>query len=63
MRITWRTSSYTSGGGQCVEMGWDAGKLAVRDTKQAGGHQPVMLVTGPTGQAFLAAAKAGRLDR
>jgi hypothetical protein len=61
--MTWKKSSYTSGGGQCVEMGWQADRFAVRDTKQAGGHQPVMLVNGQSGQAFLAAAKAGRLDR
>jgi hypothetical protein len=61
--INWRKSSYTSGGGACVEMGWDAGRFAVRDTKQAGGYQPVVAVTGLAGQAFLVAAKAGRLDR
>jgi hypothetical protein len=33
----WRKSSYSgNGGGNCVEVGHDAGRVLVRDTKQHG---------------------------
>ncbi|HEX7658085.1 MAG TPA: DUF397 domain-containing protein [Pseudonocardiaceae bacterium] len=30
---TWRTSSYSSSGGNCVEIAWDPATTAVRDSK------------------------------
>ena len=35
--VDWRTSSYTYGGGNCVEVAGDAGTVLVRDTKDPGG--------------------------
>lgn len=36
--ITWRTSSYSgNNGGQCVEVGNDARRVAVRDSKDPDG--------------------------
>ena len=31
----WRKASYSNGSGSCVEVGQTAGRVAVRDTKQA----------------------------
>jgi hypothetical protein len=30
---TWRTSSHSGGGGNCVEIAWDSSTTAVRDSK------------------------------
>ena len=30
---TWRTSSHSGSGGNCVEIAWDASATAVRDSK------------------------------
>ncbi|RRO20769.1 DUF397 domain-containing protein [Saccharopolyspora rhizosphaerae] len=58
----WRTSSFSQGAENCVEVGRtsDAG-AAVRDTKdRAGGH---FTATAPQWQNFIAALKTGRFDR
>ena len=59
--IHWRKSSYSPHNDNCVEVGFVADAVAVRDTKNRdGGH----LVVDPTRwQAFLGAVKANRLDR
>ncbi|HKN96498.1 MAG TPA: DUF397 domain-containing protein [Pseudonocardiaceae bacterium] len=31
--LTWRTSSYSSGNGQCVEVAFEGERVAVRDSK------------------------------
>lgn len=31
--IVWRKSSYSSGDGECVEIGWRESSVAVRDSK------------------------------
>lgn len=37
MNIRWRKSAYSSGnGGNCIEVAGQAGRVLVRDTKQAG---------------------------
>jgi hypothetical protein len=36
--MTWRTATYSSGnGGNCVEVGYDAGRVRIRDTKDRDG--------------------------
>ena len=35
--ITWRKSSYSSGNGECVEIGWPDEAVAVRDSKNPDG--------------------------
>jgi hypothetical protein len=35
--IEWRTSSLSSGNGQCVEVGWPEERVAVRDSKNTSG--------------------------
>ena len=49
-------STYsTSDGGNCVEVGRQADRVAVRDTKQAG-HGPVLTATPKAWQRFLTPA-------
>lgn len=58
----WRTSSFSQGADNCVEVGRTAGSgAAVRDTKnRAAGH---FVTTSPQWQDFIAALKSGRFDR
>jgi hypothetical protein len=59
----WRTSSYSSGNGNCVEVARRAardGRVGVRDSKQHG-QGPVLEFTAAQWAAFIQAAKAGRL--
>lgn len=56
----WRTSTRTQGQGQCVEVGFGTGNVAVRDTKnRRAGHFSV-----PLGQwcRFLMGVKNGAFD-
>ncbi|MBA0124517.1 DUF397 domain-containing protein [Haloechinothrix sp. YIM 98757] len=52
--VTWRTSSYSGNGGNCVEVGWrrDAEAL-VRDSKAPSGG--ALRVAVPAWRAFLTA--------
>ena len=50
--IVWRTSSYTAGSGNCVEVAAAAGTVLVRDTKDREG--PVLAVPATAWRAFLA---------
>jgi Domain of unknown function (DUF397) len=34
--IEWRKSSFSAGGGDCVEVGWADLRVAVRDSKSTG---------------------------
>jgi hypothetical protein len=36
-RMNWRTSSYSTGNGECVEAGGNEGTVLVRDTKDRQG--------------------------
>ncbi|MEU6129273.1 DUF397 domain-containing protein [Saccharopolyspora sp. NPDC047091] len=57
----WRTSSYSNGGGQCVEVGGLPGGAAVRDSKdRAAGH---LSFDRPQWTVFLAAVARGRYRR
>jgi hypothetical protein len=55
-RITWRTSTRSSGNGQCVEVAAFDSQIAVRDSKDPDG--PVLTVT-PNGWASLTARVRG----
>lgn len=50
--LVWRTSSYSSGNGQCVEVADAHGAVPVRDSKVAGG--PVLIFGVDTWSAFVA---------
>ena len=50
--IVWRTSSYTGGQGNCVEVAPTAGTVLVRDAKDREG--PVLAVPATAWRAFLA---------
>jgi hypothetical protein len=59
-RATWRKSSYSGGGNQCVEVATLDGAYAVRDSKNpAAGH---LAFSAPDWMAFLAAVKRGSFD-
>jgi hypothetical protein len=42
MTHQWRTSSFTAGNGNCVEVAWPGAAVAVRDTKNRTGGQLTM---------------------
>jgi putative sterol carrier protein len=46
----WRKASYSNGSGNCVEVGNQAGRVAVRDTENRGGA--VLSVSAEAWQAF-----------
>ena len=46
----WRKSSYSGNGGDCVEVGDDAGRVLVRDTKDRTGQ--VLAVSPATWRRF-----------
>ncbi|WP_030885714.1 DUF397 domain-containing protein [Streptomyces varsoviensis] len=54
--VTWRTSSYSSGNGQCVEVGEGArGVVPVRDSKSPSG--PVLVFGAAAWGPFIARLK------
>ncbi|MCX4676553.1 DUF397 domain-containing protein [Streptomyces sp. NBC_01433] len=55
--LVWRTSSYSSGNGQCVEVAIAPGAVPVRDSKHRGG--PILAFDAHTWSAFVAAVKSG----
>ncbi|MFI6860841.1 DUF397 domain-containing protein [Streptomyces sp. NPDC050421] len=59
--LVWRTSSYSSGNGQCVEVADAQGAVPVRDSKDATG--PVVSFSGHSWSAFIADVKAARGSR
>ncbi|MBT2524283.1 DUF397 domain-containing protein [Streptomyces sp. ISL-99] len=57
----WRKSSYSSGGGECVEVADDLpGVVPVRDSKLP--HGPALVLPATAWAPFVAALKTGRLD-
>jgi len=50
--VVWRTSSYTGGSGDCVEVAAAASTVLIRDTKDREG--PVLAVPATAWRAFLA---------
>ncbi|ASU78936.1 DUF397 domain-containing protein [Actinopolyspora erythraea] len=57
---TWRTSSYSGQGGQCVEVGRVNEHAAVRDSKDR--EAGYFTATGSQWSAFLDAVKTSRFD-
>lgn len=61
--VTWRKSSYSNNGGNCVEIAHlDDGRVAVRDSK-ANGAGPVLVFLPLEWDAFARGMKAGEFDR
>jgi hypothetical protein len=59
----WRKSSLSSGGDNCVEVGFaDDGTIGVRDTKQHG-HGPVLVFLSGEWEAFLGGVRQGEFDQ
>lgn len=59
---TWRKSTYSGNLNECVELAVGVGGSAVRDSK-LGESGPVLRLDAASFSSFLAAVKAGRLDR
>ena len=64
-RATWRKSSHSANGGNCVEVAVAASPagdvIAVRDSKDRSG--PVLMFTASEWRAFLAGVRSGEFDR
>ncbi|MER7891413.1 DUF397 domain-containing protein [Micromonospora sp. NPDC094482] len=58
--VPWRTSSRSSGNGNCVEVGPIAGRVAVRDSKDPSG--PVLVFPPVAWRAFVAGVDGVRPD-
>ncbi|WBB69819.1 DUF397 domain-containing protein [Micromonospora sp. WMMD812] len=59
-RVPWRTSTRSSGNGNCVEVGAAAGRIAVRDSKDRPG--PVLVFAPSAWRAFVAGIDGVRPD-
>jgi hypothetical protein len=58
----WRKSSLSSGGDNCVEVGFgDDGTIGVRDTKQHG-EGPILVFHPGEWDAFVGGVRAGEFD-
>lgn len=58
--MQWRTSTRTQGQGQCVEVGFGASRVGVRDTKnRSAGY---LTVRPDTWRAFVQQIKGGSFD-
>ncbi|NJP45058.1 DUF397 domain-containing protein [Actinacidiphila epipremni] len=57
--VQWRTSSYSGGNGQCVEVGAATASVAVRDSKDREG--PALVFTAEAWGAFVLGVRAGEL--
>jgi hypothetical protein len=55
--VRWRTSSYSTGNGECVEVGDGGGLIAVRDSRDLAG--PVVTFTPAVWTPFAARVKRG----
>ena len=59
----WRKSSLSSGGDNCVEVGFaDDGSIGVRDTKQQG-NGPVLVFFPGEWEAFVGGVRRGEFDQ
>ena len=55
---TWRASTRSGGNGDCVEVAWVPGVVAVRDSKDRSG--PALTFPEPVWQAFIESAPPKR---
>lgn len=60
MKAKWRTSSYSGGTGNCVEVAAQHPGVAVRDSKDPDG--PILIYSAETWRSFTAQAEAGAYD-
>ncbi|MFD7596469.1 DUF397 domain-containing protein [Kitasatospora sp. NPDC059812] len=61
MATTWRKSSHSGGGGECIEVADGfTGVQPVRDSKDPEG--PALLFSSAAWQAFVTATRAGEFD-
>jgi hypothetical protein len=44
--MTWRKSSFSANGSECVEVGWPVTGVAVRDSKNTGGSTMAFPTSG-----------------
>jgi hypothetical protein len=59
----WRKSSLSSGGDNCVEVGFAAdGRVAVRDTEMDG-HGPTLVFSPGEWEAFLGGVRHAEFDK
>jgi hypothetical protein len=61
MTTTWRTSSRSSNGSNCVEVAFAGNDVATRDSKNPTG--PTLRFTAQSWTEFLNEAKSNRLSR
>lgn len=59
--LSWRKSSFSGNGGECVEVVGHDGMILVRDTKDHG-HGPVQRFTRAEWRAFVAGVRNGEFD-
>jgi hypothetical protein len=59
-RSSWRTSKYSTGNGECVEVAPGQGAVSVRDSKHREG--PMLQYPACTWRSFLTATKLGGFD-
>lgn len=57
----WRTSSYSSGNGQCVEVALTRESTAIRDSKDPAG--PALVVSAVAWKAFVGSVAVGEFDQ
>jgi hypothetical protein len=58
--LGWQKSSFSSSGNNCIELARTPNGIAMRESDEPG---VVIATTRPRLDAFLAAVKAGKLDR
>ncbi|MFR9731749.1 DUF397 domain-containing protein [Saccharopolyspora sp. MS10] len=59
---SWKTSSRSTQGGQCVQTAGTRGAALIRDSK-LGGCSPVLSVAPAAFDRFVSAIKSGRFER
>jgi hypothetical protein len=59
--VQWQKSSYSSGNGQCVEIGPVSRAIAIRDSKDPEG--PALLFTTEAWNAFLTSVTTGEFGK
>jgi hypothetical protein len=58
--LAWLKAHSSGANGQCVEIAWAVGNIAIRDSKDPDG--PILVYTTSEFQAFLDGARNGEFD-